>query len=166
MRGFALGREFSLIFVARNSLLHLLSTEDLIAALSTAREHLAPNGILAFDIFNPNVSLLARPTGQRFPVMNVNTDRFGPLGVEATHDYDSVSQVNRATWYVSTSETKDAWIVPLTLRSIFPQELPLLVEAAGLELVSRFGELDSRPFESGSRSQVCLCQRRHQRRRP
>jgi 2-polyprenyl-3-methyl-5-hydroxy-6-metoxy-1,4-benzoquinol methylase len=159
MRDFALRREFGLIFVARNSLLHLLTAEDLIAAFSTARRHLAPDGILAFDIFNPSVSLLARPAGQRFAVMHVDTDTFGPLSVEATHDYDSSSQVNHATWYVSTSQTKDAWIVPMTLRSIFPQELPLLVSAAGLELVERFGELDSRPFVAASRSQVCLCRR-------
>jgi SAM-dependent methyltransferase len=159
MRDFALRREFALIFIARNSLLHLLSTRDLIAALSTARGHLTAGGILAFDIFNPNVSLLARPAGQRFPVMNVSTDTFGPLTVEATNDYDSSSQVNHATWYVSTPKTKDAWIVPMTLRSIFPQELPLLLETAGLELVDRFGELDSRPFVGGSRSQVCLCRR-------
>jgi SAM-dependent methyltransferase len=159
MRRFALRREFGLIFIARNSLLHLLSSEDVIAALSTARRHLAREGLLAFDIFNPSVSLLARPAGQRFPVMNVSTTQFGPLRVETTNDYDSSSQVNRATWYISTADTADAWVVPMTLRSIFPQELPLLVQAAGLELVDRFGELDSRPFASGSRTQVCLCRR-------
>jgi SAM-dependent methyltransferase len=159
MRDFALGREFSLVFIARNSLLHLQSSDDLIAALSTARRHLAPAGMLAFDIFNPSVSLLARPAGHRFPVMDVSTETFGPLHVEATSDYDSASQVNRGTWYISTSETKDAWIVPLTLRSIFPQELPLLLTAAGLQLVDRFGELDSRPFDGQSRIQMCLCRR-------
>jgi SAM-dependent methyltransferase len=159
MRDFDLRREFALIFVARNSLQHLLSTADLIAALSTARRHLAADGILAFDVFNPRVSWLARPAGQRSPVMDVSSGTFGTLHVEETHDYDSSTQVNRSRWYVSTSETKDAWILPLTLRSIFPQELPLLVQAAGLELVSRFGELDSRPFDGTSRIQLCLCRR-------
>jgi SAM-dependent methyltransferase len=161
MRRFALRREFALIFIARNSLLHLLSTEDLIAALSTIERHLAPGGLLAFDVFNPKVSILAIPAGQRSPVMDVSTTQFGTVRVEATNDYDASSQVNRSTWYISTSETKDAWIVPMTLRSIFPQELPLLVDAAGLQLVNRFGELDARPFDAGSRAQVCLCRRRH-----
>jgi SAM-dependent methyltransferase len=160
MRDFALGRDFSLIFVARNSLLHLLSTEDLLAALRAVRRHLAPDGVFAFDIFNPNVSLLAKPVAQRFPVMEVNTATFGPLSVEATHDYDSATQVNRGTWYISTPDRRDAWIVPMVLRSIFPQELPLLLSAAGLELISRFGELSRAPFGPGSRVQVCLCRRR------
>jgi SAM-dependent methyltransferase len=160
MRHFALGRDFNLIFVARNSLLHLLSTADLLAAFTAVRRHLAPHGVFAFDIFNPNLGMLARPPGQRFPVMEVNTARFGLLCVEATHDYDSAAQVNRGTWYISTPDRRDAWIVPVVLRSIFPQELPLLLSAAGLELISRFGELSREPFGPGSRVQACLCRRR------
>jgi SAM-dependent methyltransferase len=160
MRDFALDREFSLIFVARNSLLHLLSTAELVAAFACVRRHLAPDGVFAFDIFNPNVTMLARPVGQRFPVMEVDTASFGSLRVEATHDYDSATQVSRGTWHISTPERQDAWVVPMVLRSIFPQELPLLLSAAGLELISRFGELSRSPFEAGSRIQLCLCRRR------
>ena len=157
MRDFALRRDFTLIFVARNSLLHLLSTADLVAAFTSVRRHLAADGVFAFDIFNPNVTLLSRPRGERFPVMEVDTAAFGPLRVESANDYDSATQVNRATWYISTPEKRDAWIVPLALRSIFPQELPAMLSAAGLELISRFGELSREPFAPGSRAQVCLC---------
>jgi SAM-dependent methyltransferase len=160
MRDFAFGRSFSLVFVARNSLLHLLSTEDLLAALTAVRRHLAPDGIFAFDIFNPSVRILAQPAGQRFPVMEAATETFGPVRVEATNDYDAAAQVNLATWYVSAGDKPDAWVVPLALRSIFPQELPLLISAAGLELVSRFGELSREPFVAGSRVQVCVCRPR------
>ena len=103
--------------------------------------------------------MLARPAGQRVPVMEVSTAAFGLLRVEATSDYSSSTQVNRGTWYISTPDQQDAWIVPMALRSIFPQELPLLLSAGGLELVSRFGDLSRRPFGTGSRSQVCLCRR-------
>ena len=160
MRDFALGRRFDLVFVARNSLLHLLSTADLLAALTAVRRHLTPDGIFAFDVFNPDVRLLARPAGQRFPVMAVTTATFGRLTVEATHDYDPSTQVNRATWYISAPDKPDEWTVPMVLRSIFPQELPLLISAAGLELITRFGDLSATPFGPGSRAQVCLCRSR------
>ena len=160
MRHFALGRAFSLVFVARNSLLHLLSTEDLLAAFAAVRRHVAPGGIFAFDIFNPDVRRLARPAGQRFPAIEVTTAAFGRVCVEETCDYDSATQVNRGTWYISAPDKPDAWIVPLVLRSIFPQELPLLLSTAGLELISRFGELSRAPFGRGSRAQICLCRRR------
>ena len=88
IREFDLGRRFALIFIARNSLLHLHSTEDILAALATVRRHLSPGGTFAFDIFNPNVRLLARPANQRFPVMQKETESFGTLSVEGTTDYD------------------------------------------------------------------------------
>lgn len=159
MRDFTLDRQFSLIFVARNSLLHLLTTEDLLAALTAAKRHLAPDGILAFDIFNPDVRILARAPRQRFSVMDVTTDAFGSLCVEGTHDYDPATQVDSGNWYVSTPVTRDAWTMPVVVRSIFPQELPWLVSAAGLDLVSRFGDLSRTPFGPGSPLQVCLCRR-------
>jgi SAM-dependent methyltransferase len=159
MRDFALRRNFKLIFVARNSLLHVLSTPDLLAVLNAVRHHLAPDGVFAFDVFNPDVRLLARAAGERVPVMEVNTSRFGVLSVEGAQVYDSAAQVNRGTWYISSPERRDAWVVPMILRSIFPQELPLLLSASGLELVSRFGDLSRGPFGPGSRMQVCLCRR-------
>ena len=160
MRDFALGRKFDFIFVARNSLLHLLSTAGLLATLTTVTRHLAPDGLFAFDIFNPNAKLPTRPRGQRFPVMEVVAGRFGPVRVEETHDYDPVTQVKHATWYISTPDTPDAWIVPMVLRSIFPQELEPMISAAGLELVNRFGELSGAPFGPESRVQVCVCRAR------
>jgi len=163
MRDFALSREFDLVFVARNSLLHLLSTEDLLSAFTAAGRHLTPDGIFAFDIFNPDVRMLARPSGQRVAIMEATTAAFGPLRVEDTPDYDAATQVSRGTWHVSTPDQREAWTFPMVLRSIFPRELPLLVSAAGLELVSRFGDLSGAPFDSRSRAQVCLCRRSTQR---
>jgi SAM-dependent methyltransferase len=160
MRQFAFDREFSLIFAARNSLLHLLSTMDLLAAFTAVKRHLAADGLFAFDIFNPDVAKLARPFGQRFPVMEVDTPTFGRLRLEETYDYDASIQVNRGTWFLSTPERRDAWILPMVLRSIFPQELLLLLSAAGLELISGFGDLSRTPFTAASTTQVCVCRRR------
>jgi hypothetical protein len=101
--------------------------------------------------------MLARDPGQRFPVMEENTAPFGRLRVEATNDYDRARQVNAGTWYISAPRKPDAWIVPMVLRSIFPQELPLLLSTAGFELIDRFGDLSRAPFGPESRLQVCLC---------
>lgn len=158
MRNFDLGRKFALIFLARNSLLHLHSTEDLLAAFAAVRRHMAPGGIFAFDVFNPNVRLLARPSGQRFPVFEVDTESHGKLSVEQTSDYDPATQVGHSRWYVSTPVRPDAWVLSLELRNIFPQELPLLLRAGGFHLKSRTGDLSQTPFDSTSRFQVCLCQ--------
>ena len=81
MRAFQMGRRFGLVFVARNSLLHLSSVEDIVATFTAIRRHLAPGGVFAFDVFNPDVRILARPHDQRFPVMTVDTASFGRLTV-------------------------------------------------------------------------------------
>jgi SAM-dependent methyltransferase len=158
MRNFSLGRQFALIFIARNSLLHLHSTEDILATFAMVRRHLTPGGIFAFDIFNPNVRLLARPSGQRFPVFQKETESFGTLSVEETTDYDPATQVGGGRWYVSAPGNPDAWVLRLELRNIFPQELPLLVAAGGFHLKSRAEDFVQTPFSSTSRLQVCLCQ--------
>ena len=157
MRNFDLGRRFSLIFVARNSLLHLSEPDEFAAFFSSVRRHLKPDGVLAFDIFNPSLQLLSRPSGERFHVMRAISPVHGELTVEATNDYDRLSQVNRATWFISTTEQRDAWVVPLHLRSVFPQELLALLAANGVHLLRRDGDLFGGPFTSTSTSQVCQC---------
>jgi hypothetical protein len=92
--------------------------------------------------------------------MEVDTPSFGRVSVEETRDYDPATQVNRGMLYMSTADRRDAWTMPMVLRNIFPQELPLLVSAAGLELVDRYGDLSRARFGPGSRMQVCLCRRR------
>ena len=158
MRNFDLGRKFGLVFIARNSLLRLHSTEDLLAAFAAIRRHMVPGGIFAFDIFNPKVCLLARPSGQRFPVFQVETESFGKLSVEETTDYDPATQVGRGRWYISAPGKPDAWVLPLELRNIFPKELFLLLRAGGFHLKSRAEDFVQTPFNSTSRLQVCLCQ--------
>jgi hypothetical protein len=43
------------------------------------------------------------------------------------------------------------------MRSIFPQEMPLLIASGGLSLIARFGDFDRSPLAAGSRRQICLC---------
>src|SRR5262249_20203843 len=89
MRAFSLDRTFRLIFIARNSLLHLLTADDLVSAFTAIRAHLAPGGVFACDVFNPSPAILARPPGQRFPVIDVDAPGFGHVTVEGTHRYES-----------------------------------------------------------------------------
>ena len=157
MREFELGQQFSLIFIARNSLLHLSEQHEFAAMFGAVRRHLLPDGVFAFDIFNPDLSMSSRPGTERFPVMRKASQLYGELTVEATSDYDAVSQVNRATWFISTPEQHDAWVAPLHLRWIFPQELKALLAANGFRLERRDGDYSGADFTGASRLQVCQC---------
>jgi SAM-dependent methyltransferase len=157
MREFDLGLRFSLIFIARNSLLHLAEPDEFAAFFSSVRRHLEPRGVLAFDIFNPNLQLLSRPAGERFRVMRKILPQHGEVTVEVENDYDCRSQVNRATWFISTAESRDAWVFPLHLRCIFPQELMALLALYGICLTRWEGDFSGGKFTSASASQVCQC---------
>ncbi len=163
MRDFELRLKFSLIFIARNSLLHLSEQEDFAALFTAVRRHLSPDGVFAFDIFLPDPTFLPSPAGrshsplERFTVMRKRSELFGELTVEATSDYDALAQVNRATWFISTPEQHDAWVAPLHLRWIFPQELTALLAANGFRLERRDGDYSGGACTGASRLQVCQC---------
>jgi SAM-dependent methyltransferase len=157
MGSFELGRRFRMIFIGARSLQHLTDTADLVACFSAVSRHLEEDGAFAFDIFNPDMRILARDKLQRFPVGEYQHAELGKLTLEEATDYDPASQVSRTTWYFSTREQRDSLVVPLVLRSIFPQELPLLVHAGGLRLEQRFGDFSGGPFDGRSRHQVCVC---------
>jgi SAM-dependent methyltransferase len=157
MRDFDLGELFALVFVARNSLLHLHRIEDLLACFRSVLRHLQPGGAFVVDVFNPSVHLLARPAGRRFPVMQIHHPERGEVTVEAEGEYDAAAQVKREMWYFSAPGQPDFWRAPLAVRNIFPQELPLLLAAGGFRIETLYGDLSREPFQGKSSRQVCIC---------
>lgn len=160
MRAFDLGRTFDVVFIAANSLLHLHETEDLLSCLRSVRRHLAPGARFVFDVFSPSVRLLADADGvrrARESLSFTDPDR-GDVTVDVAEIYDAPAQVTRGTWYLSTSSEPDFVVAPLEIRSIFPQELPLLVSLGGLRLVERFGDWSGRPLAPDSPLQLCICE--------
>jgi SAM-dependent methyltransferase len=159
MREFDLGaRRFGVVLVAGNSLLHLHATQDILRCFRCAARHLAPGGALILDVYNPSVRLLARDPGQRHLVGRFVHERLGALTLEETSDYDGARQVNAVTWYWSAAGRPDFLVMPIHLRPIFPRELPLLVESAGLRVVARYGDFDRSAFDRDSRRQICVCE--------
>lgn len=159
MRAFDLGRTFDLVLIPANSLLHLHTTEDLVSCFRTVRRHLAPGGRLVLDVFNPSVRLLAGADGVRRnrESLTFQDPERGRVRVDVAETYDALDQVTRGTWHFSTQEEPDFLVVPLALRSIFPQELPVLLSLGGLRLLDRFGDWSGAPFTGDAPVQVCVC---------
>jgi SAM-dependent methyltransferase len=152
MRSFDLPGKFSAILIPGNSLLHLFTPEDLTQCFGNVRRHLAPNGRLIFDISQWDLAMLARDPARRFPVLMVND-----ITIEESAGYDAVEQVRHVIWYLSKPGAADFRVIEYTLRVIFPQELLLLLGAAGFRVETRYGEFTREPFTSSSPRQVCIC---------
>ena len=157
MRAFDLGdRRFETVMIAANSIMHLLTADDFRCFFRCVAKHLAPGGRLLFDCFVPSTRLLSRP-GERQPLTEVTHPKLGVVTIEEIIDYDPISQVANTTWFWSTATERDVQVTPLQMRQIYPQELPLLLEANGFRLVQRFGDFERSPFGSASWRQVCVC---------
>lgn len=158
MASFDFGRRFGLIFIASNSLLHLHAAEDIVRCFQSVRRHLDQGGRFAFDVFNPSVQMLAEADGKRREMQRFHDPERGEVRVDVEERYDAVAQVTRGVWYFSAEREADFLTVSLEVRSIFPQELPLLVEAGGLRLLERYGDFSGSPFTNKARHQVCICE--------
>jgi SAM-dependent methyltransferase len=160
MAAFDLGRTFDLVLITANSLLHLHEADDLVSCFRSVRRHLAPGARFIFDVFNPSVPMLAAADGvrrTRESLSFADPDR-GRVRVDIAETYDASVQVTRGTWYLSTDSEPDFVVAPLEIRSIFPQELPLLVSLGGLRLVERFGDWSGGPFSADAPLQLCVCE--------
>lgn len=156
MRDFDLGQQFDAVVIAANSLMHLLAAEDLAGTFAAIRRHLAPGGIVVFDIFVPSARLLSLPPDDRQLLASFHHENLGAVKVEETITYNPVTQVSQADWYWSTPARPDFRHTTLHLRQIYPQELPLMLWRSGLELVSRFGDFERSPLDVQSWRQVCI----------
>jgi SAM-dependent methyltransferase len=155
IRTFELSERFSLIIVSCNSLAHLTSLDDLEAGLANIRRHLAPSGLFAFDIVNPRLEVLARPETEAVR-LDVGPNPSSGIAVEEVASYDSIQQIRSSRWRIADDASGERELAPLHLRLIFPQELPVLLKAAGLELRARYGDFAGQPLTEASLNQVCV----------
>lgn len=160
MRRFDLGRMFDLVIIAANSLLHLHEADDLVDCFLSVRRHLAPGARLVLDVFNPSVHMLAQADGvrrRRDALSFVDPDR-GVVRVDVAETYDATAQVTRGTWYFSTESEAGFFVAPLEIRSIFPQELPLLLSLGGLRVVERLGDWSRARLAADAALQLVVCE--------
>ncbi len=148
-RVFDLGRRFALVFMAFNSMQHLHDYQDVLKLLARVRAHLRPGGHFVFDLFNPNVAMLARDPSQIRPAF-LSSD----IQVLESSRYDDATQCVHTTWRFPEA------VEELVLRCFFPQEIASLLERAGLEVQAKYGDFKRTTFAAGAPKQVFVCRSR------
>ncbi|WP_281059231.1 class I SAM-dependent methyltransferase [Mesorhizobium sp.] len=151
MKDFQLQRQFALIVLSCNSLAHLITDDALSACLIQIRKHLAPGGLFAFDLVNPNLLELSSTYLEPQVIADENCAR-EILG------YDPISQVQIVRFSTTTRGSSKAFL-PVRLRVIFPQEIEPRLRSAGLTLLRRYGDFEGKPLGSASLNQVCIATR-------
>jgi len=165
MRQFALGRRFALAISTFNAFEHLYTRTDFAACLACTRAHLAPGGLLVFDVQNPDLRWLLRDARKRWARTRFR-DPSTNCRVEYTtnHVYDPVSQIVYIKLYYQTLEDDPSQrtlsVVRLAQRKFFPAELEALVAANGFSVERRYGDFDRDPLDAYHENQVLVCRPR------
>jgi SAM-dependent methyltransferase len=134
--------EFSLIFIAFNTIFALLTQEDQLRCFRNVAERLQPGGVFVIEAFVPDLGRFER--GQ-----NVSTTRLEETeAVLEASVHDPVQQ--RVDTHIVFLSDQGVEIFPLKLRYAWPSELDLMARLAGLRLRDRWGGWEKEPFSAES----------------
>lgn len=159
IRLFNLGKKFDFIFCGFNSSQHLHEEKEYRSFLSCVQDHLNPNGVFVFDIFNPNIAMLNRIPADKFLVSKYKDPDDGQeIEVWENPSYDAAKQLSSFVFqYV-----KSGYVLfeeNFSLRNYFPLEMDIILRNSNFDIISKFGGYKGEPFSSSSMKQVFICKR-------
>lgn len=158
MKDFDLGKKFSLIIVPFRIFQHLLTVNEQLAALHCIKNHLAEDGRLIFDVFNPNLKRITEVVENR---LELSAEYAPGQIVERYLDSvpDNINQVIDITftfkWKENGAEVFEKDSFPF--RYYFRFELENLVARAGLKLENIYGDFNYGELHNFSNEFVVVC---------
>jgi SAM-dependent methyltransferase len=139
--------EYTLVYLVFNTISNLLSQAEQVACFRNAARHLAPGGCFVIELWVPE--LPGPPPGQQAVVF---TSEPGYIGLDT---YDVANQ-QIVSHHFRFDEGRHAYLSRSPHRYIWPAELDLMAELAGLELETRHADWSGAPFTGESRSHVSV----------
>lgn len=152
MREFDLGQQFALVTVPFRAFQHLITVGDQLAALHTMRRHLADEGRLVLDLFNPSLPALAA---------EARLDEFGdepeftmPDGRQVlrrmritSRDYLTQVQGVELIYYVThPNGEKERLVHAFPMRYLFRFEAEHLLVRAGFAVKAVYADYERNPY--------------------
>lgn len=160
MRSVRLGKRFPLVIAAFNTFLHLYDRADVERFLGRVKEHLTPNGRFVFDVSVPHADYLGADPDRRYGTPPFRHPARGMVRYGERFDYDPIRQVLLMKLEFAPMDGTPGWIVPLTHRQFFPQELEALLHYNGfVDIVSTADFTDGSPSRTTD-SLVVSCRMR------
>jgi SAM-dependent methyltransferase len=141
--------EFDLVYLVYNTITNLLTQGAQVACFRNAARHLQPGGRFVIEVFVPNLRGL--PIGSIGQAFRIEADRVG------FDTFDLLNQGLVSHHYTITEG--NASVFHSHHRFVWPSELDLMGELAGLRLVERWADWTRAPFTADSPSHVSVWQR-------
>lgn len=168
MRSFKTDHKFDLVTVPFRAFLHLLTVDDQKQALKNIHRHLDDRGRLIFNIFDPNIDIIAAHRGYMGESIKKISDFIHPENGRRviawdSRVYDLAEQKIRETRMFdeigNDGRVLNRWYVPLELRFIYRYEMEHLLELCGFRILDLFGDYDRSEFVHGG-EQIWICEKK------
>ena len=157
---------FQAVFCAFNSFHHLRTVDDQLACLERCHAHLASQGMLVLDLFNPDPA--PGPAQVQAP-----NDEPGVDVIEWTEGrtvrrwmsacvYDRIGQCNECemTYEISEADGSTSRVIEtFPMRLIYRYELEHLLVRCGFRLIGLYGNYDRSPFQVESVGMIAVAYR-------
>jgi SAM-dependent methyltransferase len=146
-------KDFRLVFVALRSFMHLLTQADQLSCLRSVYAHLRPGGYFILSLIAPDPTKLAQTPSDRFVVRREFDLPNGHHVVrkERLVEHDPVNQVRgfefRFEEFDAAGKLVRELLVPLFTRYTFREELRILLETEGFQVVHTFRDYDKNPYD-------------------
>lgn len=137
---------FALVYLVFNTIMNLTTQESQVACFRNAAAHLEPGGCFVVEVLVPDLRRL--PPGDTFRVFGAKDDYWG------IDEYDVVSQGLWSHHVEIVDGRVERFSAPF--RYVWPSELDLMAELAGMRLRQRWSGWNREPFTSESGSHVSV----------
>lgn len=140
--------EFALIYIVFNTFFALSSQDEQVRCFRNVAAHLARDGYFAIEAFVPDLS---RFTGNQVNWATKVTAEEVQLDV-GQHE-PAEQRVNTQKVVITDGSVR---LYPVQIRYVWPSELDLMAQLAGLRLHERWGSWKREPFTSESKHHISL----------
>jgi SAM-dependent methyltransferase len=137
---------FRVVYLVFNTIMNLTAQAGQVACFRNAAAHLDPGGAFLVEVMVPDLRRL--PPGERFVVFDASERHWG------IDEYDVVEQGLVSHHFQAIGDRIDRSSGPF--RYVWPSELDLMAELAGMRLRARWGGWQREPFTSESRMHVSI----------
>ncbi|MER5770652.1 class I SAM-dependent methyltransferase [Streptomyces sp. NPDC001985] len=137
---------FSLAYLLFNTIMNLTTQAEQVACFRNAAAHLEPGGRFVIEVMVPDLRRL--PAGQNAVPHHVGPDRW------AVDIYDVATQATSSNYIAFADGRGELFSIPF--RYVWPSELDLMAQLAGLTPRERWDGWTREPFTSESRRHVSV----------
>ena len=140
--------EYTLIFALFSTFFGLLTQEDQVRCFRNVARHLSPQGSFVIEAFVPDVARFT--AGQAVRTSELSEDAVRLVASQ----HDSAAQLITSQTVLLTEE--GLRLYPVKVRYVWPSELDLMAQLAGLELRHRWSNWRKEPFTSSSTAHISV----------